>query len=269
MKKILYILFILIGITLVGCSTTPNETKLQSIKVINDNITLFIGESETLEYELIPNSIKENVIFDIENDSIVEINNNTVTALDYGETIVTIISTSNSEIKTDINISVVKREFKITYVLNDGIFNDTVINSFEENTGLDTLPIPTKDGYKFLGWYLGDEQITSIDPTTNQDITIVAKWEEIYVPKVFTITFELDEGYFTEDIDTTYVENIGLDSLPTPIKDGYDFSGWYLDNELVTSIDPTLNNEITIVAKWENVENLDAANNVITLQYNI
>ena len=265
MKKLYTLIFLLIGLILVGCTVTPTDTKLESIQVNKENITLFIGESTTIEYEFVPNSISEEVTWNIENDDIVEVNDNIVTALNYGETSITIISSSNEEIKTIIKISVIRRIFNIIYELNGSYFTNDVVNTFEENVGLDTLATPIKDGYIFLGWYLGENKVTNVSPDINEDITLIAKWEEIYIPKEFTISYELDEGYFNESVDTTYIENIGKDSLPTPKKDGYDFAGWYLNGELITHIDSNLNQDVTLVAKWENNVDIEAATSVINL----
>ena len=115
LKKLYTLIILLIGLILVGCTVSPSDTKLESIQVNKENITLFIGESTTIEYEFVPNSISEEVTWNIENDDIVEVNDNIVTALNYGETSITIISSSNEEIKTIIKISVIRRIFNIIH----------------------------------------------------------------------------------------------------------------------------------------------------------
>ena len=172
MKKLYTLIILLIGLILVGCTVRPSDTKLESIQVNKENITLFIGESTAIEYEFVPNSISEEVTWNIENDDIVEVNDNIVTALNYGETSISIISSSNEEIKTTIKISVIRRIYNIIYELNGSYFTNDVVNTFEENIGLDTLATPIKDGYIFLGWYLGENKVTNISPDINEDITL-------------------------------------------------------------------------------------------------
>ncbi len=41
---------------------------------------------------------------------------------------------------------------------------------------------PTRDGYTFVGWYLGDEEFTFADPI-EEDITLKAKWEKVETPQ--------------------------------------------------------------------------------------
>ena len=42
------------------------------------------------------------------------------------------------------------------------------------------LPIPTKEGYIFLGWYNGGEKVEKIFATETSDISLVAKWKGLY-----------------------------------------------------------------------------------------
>lgn len=73
-------------------------------------------------------------------------------------------------------------------------------------------------------------------------------------PKEYQINYELDGGILSDDSAKTYLENIGLSILPTPTKEGYEFKGWMLNDQIVTSIDPTLNKDITLVATWKEIE---------------
>lgn len=41
---------------------------------------------------------------------------------------------------------------------------------------------PTRDGYAFVGWYLGDGEFTFADPI-EEDITLKAKWEKVEAPQ--------------------------------------------------------------------------------------
>jgi hypothetical protein len=105
LKKLYTLIILLIGLILIGCTVTPSETKLESIQVNKENITLFIGESTAIEYEFVPNSISEEVTWNIENDDIVEVNDNIVTALNYGTTYVEAISSTGTIGKTKVIVS--------------------------------------------------------------------------------------------------------------------------------------------------------------------
>ena len=53
-----------------------------------------------------------------------------------------------------------------------------------------TKPVdPTKDGYNFIGWYVGDEPY-NFDSEVTKDLEIVAKWEEIVIINVTGVTVD-------------------------------------------------------------------------------
>ena len=70
---------------------------------------------------------------------------------------------------------------KIDYELNGGNNENDAPTTYEEGQVL-TLPIPTKEGNVFLGWYLSSdfsgESITEISAEQTGDVTVYAKWEE-------------------------------------------------------------------------------------------
>ncbi len=63
------------------------------------------------------------------------------------------------------------------------------------------------------------------------------------------ISFESNGGDEHEDIVVTPSKDV---TLPTPVRDGYIFDGWYLDEELTVPYDPEtkVTQSITLYAKW-------------------
>jgi len=135
----------------------------------------------------------------------------------------------------------------IEYVLNDGIQNEQNPTMYVEGTKT-ALFDPEREGYKFLGWYLNDELVEKIDANVKGDITLVAKWE--YIPKVFTITYNLDGGTNNENNPLTYTEKTKV-TLFDAEREGYKFLGWYLDDKLVLEISDEQVGNITLTAHWE------------------
>ena len=178
MKKILLIILISICILITGCNKTKNP-KLESIIVQKKEIVLYIGSSTTIEYELFPENVIEEIIITIKDPLIATIDNGVVTGINYGNTFVILKSKNDESIIETINIKVIKRSFNVAYDLDGGYFDSDVESNYIENIGLDYLPIPIKDGYNFLGWYLDDTLVTSILPNVNKDVTLVANWEAI------------------------------------------------------------------------------------------
>ena len=64
---------------------------------------------------------------------------------------------------------------------------------------LPPLPAPTKLGYNFLGWYNGDVAWDFANDTVTEDVTLVAKWEQI----------ECTVTYVTINPDTEELETLG------------------------------------------------------------
>ena len=120
----------------------------------------------------------------------------------------------------------------------------TLTANYEEtNITLDT---PTKTGYT-CGYT--DTQAGEIKYTTSisssEDKTIYVKCN----PNTYTITFDTDGGTTVNSKTVTYDSKIG--EITNPTKTGYNFGGWYLDTESITSESVyKYAKDITIKAKW-------------------
>lgn len=104
-----------------------------------------------------------------------------------------------------------------------------------------TLPVPTRNGYEFLGWFVdGDfngDAVTEIPANQTEDKEFFAKWSD---PIEYTITYVIDgEPTVLTPDEFTVVDNVTL-AVPE-MADGYIFDGWYLDEgmtgEKVTSFE--------------------------------
>jgi len=109
---------------------------------------------------------------------------------------------------------------------------------------------PTKEGYTFVGWYLGSDKYDFSKPVTG-NITLTAKWEKVVAPPVtYTVTFDSDGG---SAVAAQTVEDGKTATKPAdPTKEGYTFKGWYLGSTAYDFSKPVTGN-ITLTAKWEKV----------------
>ena len=116
--------------------------------------------------------------------------------------------------------------------------------------------IPTKPGWKFVGWYLDATTQNPVDWSTftfgSVDV-VYAKWEK----DTFTVTFNAMGGTFSNGSNVYTVTDIYGEPVAEPLpptKSGNGFAGWYYDTATTQRVDfnsfsiPSSN--MTIYAKW-------------------
>lgn len=118
-------------------------------------------------------------------------------------------------------------ELKYTVTLNPngGKVNPTSI-TVKPNATYGTLPTPTRDGYKFEGWFTAINGGTQVTATTKYELkgnqTLYAHW----IANTYDVTFDPNGGktsYGTKKV--TVGQKYG--ELPVATRDGYTFAGWY------------------------------------------
>ena len=152
----------------------------------------------------------------------------------------------------------------VTFDANGGTLN---INSADVKQGATVeLPIPAREGYVFIGWYLGEgineERFRSTN-TVTADITLIAKWineEDILNSGVkidiHTVTYNTNGGAI-EGETTIYAQTYSMINLPTPTMEGHVFLGWYFGegaNEALFTSSSLVTTNITLNAKWAKAE---------------
>ena len=107
------------------------------------------------------------------------------------------------------------------------VSSNSKLVTYDANYGI--LPTPEKMGYIFEGWYLNDKKISSTDIVKKAGAhTLKAKYS------AETVTVNLDPSEGDCDVTETKV-TVGeaYGSLPTPVRFGYTFEGWYLDEDKI------------------------------------
>ena len=134
-------------------------------------------------------------------------------------------------------------DVKVTFNANDGTFSDgEATKVIDSKSGVVELPEePTRSGYHFDGWFNADG--SQFNPrNVSAACEVSAKWTKIY-----TVTFKTNGGEAVSPIDT-YTGEI---TLPTPVKNGFPFLGWFTDSELTNEFDgKNITSDMTVYAKW-------------------
>lgn len=112
------------------------------------------------------------------------------------------------------------------------------------------LPVSTKDGYAFEGWYLGDDKIIDLSDL-KQAVTLKARWRELVTTgkKTFVVSFDSRGGSAVASI--TLNEGQALTLPPNPTLNGKTFEKWVDKNEMPILDGALLAPEdVTLYAVW-------------------
>lgn len=232
MKKIGLIIFLLIILT--SCSSKKTQLSFPT-----NEIKVGIGETVNVNLDVQTNKKNYQITYQLSNPIATIDNEGNLVAKELGETILT--ATLNNKKNTQASLKItICNIYHISFDLDGGKQEQDTIKFLEGDNVI--LPTPTKEGYNFLGWYQDNQQITSI---TNQNYQLQAKWE-------FTGTkafFKDEQGnlLFTEDHFSN--ETISLKPLT---KEGYEFIGWYINNQRYETYTMT-DEDVTFVAKFKKI----------------
>jgi uncharacterized repeat protein (TIGR02543 family) len=132
--------------------------------------------------------------------------------------------------------------FSVTFIENGGSSVDDV----DGVTALpNPLPVPTKNGYTFAGWWNSDYSVQyTAGYTIYYNYTLYAKW----TANLYDITYNSNGG-------SAVSSNVGVNAFPNPLptttKAGSTFAGWWNSNFSVqyTAGQP-IYGSLTAYAKW-------------------
>ena len=187
---------------------------------------------------------------------------------DYSETL-TISGSDGTSANVQLSFAVTETApvtYTLTVELNGGSGNAT---DGEYPAGKDVnIDAGTRSGYRFVGWTSSNGG-TFADPSSASttftmpaaDTTITANWEYNgggstggSTTDYYRLTFETNGGSEISSIRRAEYTTIDLTDY-TPTREGYEFTGWYADENLtekITSIRLTRNT--TVYAGWEEIK---------------
>ena len=154
---------------------------------------------------------------------------------------------------TNNNISTSVKQYNIIYNTDGGKWEGPHITKYVKGKNTELPTNIYKEGYEFAGWYTDDTYTTrvSITSTHEGEITVYAKW----VGQKYLISYNLNGGIFNDINDATFYYRTGetIDLTTNISKDGHTFKQWILAETQtpITKIEPTMTNDITIIAEWD------------------
>ena len=161
----------------------------------------------------------------------------------------------NGETKWNFETDVVTSDFKLTAKWEK--ISHTVTFNSDGGTAVESQTVyyanflaepqaPTKENFRFIGWYSGNTAWDFKTDTVIADLTLTAKWEAIIT---YTVSFDSDGG--TAVAEQYIEEGTKAYEPPAPTKTKFAFDGWY-NGETKWNFDTdTVTEPITLKAKWK------------------
>lgn len=138
-------------------------------------------------------------------------------------------------------------EYTVTFDSNGG--SAVKAQTVEQGKKVVLPAEPTKDNCDFLGWYTEDNKPYDFDSAVNANFTLYAKWQEIKPAATYTVTFDANGG---SAVKSQEVKEGGKATVPEePYYEGYDFIGWYTNEDTLYDFDIEVRANLTLTAKWQ------------------
>ena len=234
-----------------GAGTLLNKKSFGDIKKIDINVSsnkpfdIYIAEdgdySNTLSYTKFDSSTTSKTI-DLSNE---EANIGFFKIQVSGCVVITKIDITYSETS-------ITTKYPVTFYDGEAELTDLACK-VEENGKITKPADPVKEGYVFDAWY----KESTFDNKWDFENDIVAADTKLYakfLPEAevtkYTVTFKSDENTVINTV--TVKEGNSVGEPENPVKDGYQFDGWYTDVNCTDKYDfnTMVSADLTLYAKW-------------------
>jgi uncharacterized repeat protein (TIGR02543 family) len=165
-------------------------------------------------------------------------------------------------------------KYTVTFYAGDELVTSVQVISGKAVGELLPTPEDTSNNF-FWGWFTQNGTNAWVDFFTKstvvtKDITVYARWENRSVPTICTVTFNANGGTVIPSTkEVIFGEAVG--TLPTPIKSGYMFGGWSVDEDGggdFTKASIITEDGIEVYAKWTVPEDVTITGDVYDWQGN-
>ena len=152
--------------------------------------------------------------------------------------------------------------FELKFYKSDNMYYSDTVSVYADKGEIlsaSQIPVPTKKGYVFDGYYLDGDASQSIIDFTKYTVTGNATFRPKFTPATYTATFVTERGTAPAPLTWTYSDSsFGADiRIDSGVYDltatGYSFDGWYEDGAVFETRRinrHTDTKDMTLTAKW-------------------
>ena len=138
---------------------------------------------------------------------------------------------------------------EVTYLASFNTFGGTPLES-QNVSVINEMPVSSKQGYSLKGWYIDAEtNLVSFPYKLERNTTFNASWEKA----TYSCSFVTNGGSPVDTITGVYA----IETSPVTSREGYDFIGWHLKEDLsdhIVSFPLSLKGDTVLYAEWSRRE---------------
>lgn len=166
----------------VNFAVVCEPVKAETLSLSANNLEMEVGDKETLDVTLTPEpSLEEDteILWTSFNEDVATVDENgVVTAVGVGYAYLKAFTKADTTVASYCIVHVTAGSYTVTLDPGNGEEEIEITVTYGEPVG--ELPVPTKEGYTFVGWF--DEDGNEVTPETVYTLTgdskLIAKWEE-------------------------------------------------------------------------------------------
>ncbi len=265
-------LFLLLG--LVSCKGSDNTEKLK-ITFGENNYEVLKGETIQLTPTFENGTIDAtNLVWTVANSEIATVDAGVVTGVKKGNTTITVSYSEDPTVSTIVTVKVLEKEYFPVVIVNPvkekmELGETQTLSATIEGTNFESVVT-----YKSLNENVATVNELGLITAVGKGSTIVTikvaeKGNELNFEEysflvsvneeVYVINYIVNGGKLHEDTIYSYTDSICPVYLYKPIREGYQFLGWYTDSTFadetrLNEISEGYNKDVTLYAKWEIIE---------------
>lgn len=137
----------------------------------------------------------------------------------------------------------INTKYRINYYIDNDLYKT---EEYNKNSSIKLIDYLDRSGYIFNGWYLNNTLKIEDNSIINSNMDLYAKYDKI---NSYNVIYYVDNKiYFNKE----YYSNSILEKIDDPIKDNYNFIGWFDSNNIKIDDNYIINSDLVLYAKFDN-----------------